>query len=195
MFQNFLKPCLHHAIFAAGNARRVNRRCGDPHCWCTCVFTWSDVARKWAGRNHVIRGVTWDAGVMSTGRASRPRKVKAMDSDSDDDMLLAAAACLIKTKQRAPRSCWTRPWLLRRNLHGAYHTLLQELQHEDAGNYANFLRMEHRHFEELLSKVEPLIGKQSTVLREAIPAGERLAITLRFLASGMYSWHAYITVF
>ena len=57
-YQQVLKPCLHHAIFAAGNARRVNRRCGDPHCWCTCVFTWSDVARKWAGRNHVIRGVT-----------------------------------------------------------------------------------------------------------------------------------------
>ena len=121
---------------------------------------------------------------------SRPREVKAiMDSDSDDDMLLAAAACLIKTKKRAPRSCWTRPWLLRRNLHGAYHTLLQELQHEDAGNYANFLRMEHRQFDELLSKVEPLIRKQSTVLREAIPAGERLAITLRFLASGMYNGH------
>ena len=69
----------------------------------------------------------------------RPREFKAiMDSDSDDDMLLAAAECLIKTKQRAPRSCWTRPWLLRRNLHSAYHTLLQELQHEDAGNYANF---------------------------------------------------------
>ena len=32
-----------------------------------------------------------------------------------------------------------------------------ELQHDDAGSYTIFLRMEHRQFEELLAKVEPLI--------------------------------------
>ena len=89
-----------------------------------------------------------------------------MDSDSEDGLFSAAAACLIKKRKRSQRSCWTRPWLLRRNTLGARHTLLQELQHEDAGGYTNFLRMEHRQFEELLTKVKPLIQKQSTVLRE-----------------------------
>ncbi|XP_054720872.1 uncharacterized protein LOC129230496 [Uloborus diversus] len=39
-------------------------------------------------------------------------------------------------------------------------------------------------FEYLLVKVEPLIVKENTVMREAIPAGEILAITLRYLATG-----------
>lgn len=39
-------------------------------------------------------------------------------------------------------------------------------------------------FEYLLNKVAPLITKKDTQLREAIPAKMRLAITLRYLASG-----------
>ena len=39
-------------------------------------------------------------------------------------------------------------------------------------------------FDHLLSLVSPIISKQSTNFREPISAGERLAITLRFLASG-----------
>lgn len=39
-------------------------------------------------------------------------------------------------------------------------------------------------FECLLALVAPLITKQSTKLREAIPAEERLTLTLRYLASG-----------
>jgi hypothetical protein len=39
-------------------------------------------------------------------------------------------------------------------------------------------------FECLLAHVGPLITKQSTKFREAIPAAERLTLTLRYLASG-----------
>ena len=39
-------------------------------------------------------------------------------------------------------------------------------------------------YDHLLRLVSPLITKQETNLREANPAGERLAVTLRFLASG-----------
>ena len=39
-------------------------------------------------------------------------------------------------------------------------------------------------YDHFLRLVSPLITKQGTNLREAIPAGERLAVTLRFLASG-----------
>ncbi|KAK3924292.1 Protein ALP1-like [Frankliniella fusca] len=46
------------------------------------------------------------------------------------------------------------------------------------------LRMDADMFEELLQKVTPLIQKQSTHLRQSIPAAERLSLTLRHLATG-----------
>ena len=39
-------------------------------------------------------------------------------------------------------------------------------------------------FDNLLAMVKPLIEKKDTRLRKSIPAGERLAVTLRFLATG-----------
>lgn len=39
-------------------------------------------------------------------------------------------------------------------------------------------------FNSLVSLVEPSLRRQDTVMREAIPVGERLAITLRYLATG-----------
>ncbi|KAI0242651.1 hypothetical protein LSAT2_012155, partial [Lamellibrachia satsuma] len=49
----------------------------------------------------------------------------------------------------------------------------------------NFLRMQQPQFDELLAKVTPIIEKRDTRMRESISPAERLAITLRFLASGM----------
>ena len=68
---------------------------------------------------------------------------------------------------------------------GAYHQLLQELRVNDAMNYRNFLRMDAATFDELLHLVTPLIRCQDTVMRQAIPPGERLALTLRYLATGI----------
>ena len=44
--------------------------------------------------------------------------------------------------------------------------------------------MSPERYDNLLRLVSPLITKQDTNLHEAIPAGERLAVTLRFLVSG-----------
>ena len=44
--------------------------------------------------------------------------------------------------------------------------------------------MSPEQYDNLLRLVSPLITKQDTNLHEAIPAGERLAVTLRFLVSG-----------
>jgi hypothetical protein len=51
-------------------------------------------------------------------------------------------------------------------------------------DYCNYLRMSEDNVMSLLEKVRPLIEKEDTVLRTAITAEERLAITIRFLATG-----------
>ncbi|CAK1584748.1 unnamed protein product [Parnassius mnemosyne] len=61
---------------------------------------------------------------------------------------------------------------------------LMELVAEPSGEFKKFTRMSLEDFEYLLNKVSPVIMKQDTQLREAIPARVRLAVTLRFLASG-----------
>lgn len=76
-----------------------------------------------------------------------------------------------------------REWIRKRDQYGAYHHLMQELT-LDASSYCNFVRMNATTFEELLTKVAPLIVRQNTLMRKAIAPGERLALTLRFLATG-----------
>ena len=44
--------------------------------------------------------------------------------------------------------------------------------------------MSPERFEHLLQLIGPKITKEDTRFRKSIPAGERLALTLRFLASG-----------
>ncbi|KAK7095652.1 hypothetical protein V1264_005034 [Littorina saxatilis] len=61
---------------------------------------------------------------------------------------------------------------------------MRELREEDLGSYVNFLRMDPQHFDHLLGLVGPSIHKQDTYCRDSISPGERLAVTLRFLASG-----------
>ena len=56
----------------------------------------------------------------------------------------------------------------------------------DPSGYCNFLRMDSTSFEELLQSVGPAITYQDTIFRKAIPAAERLALTLRFVATGKY---------
>ena len=75
-------------------------------------------------------------------------------------------------------------WLQRREDLGAYDTLLKELRDEDRSSYLNFLRMSPGIYDSLLAKVSPLIRKEDTNMRRAITPGMRLAITLRYLATG-----------
>jgi len=61
---------------------------------------------------------------------------------------------------------------------------VDDLLKEDSGNFENFCRMTPEMFGEVLGLVEPLIAKKDTNFRKAIPPRERLAIILRFLATG-----------
>lgn len=61
---------------------------------------------------------------------------------------------------------------------------LGELVAEPSGEFKRFTRMSTVDFEFLLNKISPLIRKQDTQLRSAVPDRMRLAISLRYLATG-----------
>ncbi|KAE8738274.1 hypothetical protein FOCC_FOCC016250, partial [Frankliniella occidentalis] len=94
--------------------------------------------------------------------------------------LRTVAAC---AKMRKNRRWWVRPIFLDRQLAGAWFSLIPVMREFDEEAFFNFLRMTPSCFDWLLEQVSDLITKEST-RRESISAGERLAVTLRYLASG-----------
>lgn len=62
--------------------------------------------------------------------------------------------------------------------------LLRDLAIENTGQFKNFCRMSSEDFQNLIDLLSPKIQKRDTNFRECIPVKERLAITLRFLATG-----------
>ena len=102
-------------------------------------------------------------------------------------VLIIAAATKIKIKRkkkRKERETWVKSWLLKRDLKGAYNNIIQELKLDDPENYRRYLRMNTDTFEELLRRVTPRLEKQTTAMRKPLSVAEKLACTLRFLATG-----------
>lgn len=100
--------------------------------------------------------------------------------------IAAATICLILRRKQVKRSCWVRNWIERRSTHGAFATLTAELRMEDHQQFRNFIRMTATDFEHLLQGIATKIKKNDTKFRKAISPAERLMVTLRFLASGLY---------
>ena len=90
--------------------------------------------------------------------------------------------------QRRRRTMWVRPWIQRRPLLGQYDTLMQELIRESRGDFKGYLRMDPEMFHELLVRVSPRVTK-SEESRPPLAPGLKIAITLRFLATGN-SYHS-----
>lgn len=59
-----------------------------------------------------------------------------------------------------------------------------ELQREAHGDFTGFIRMDPVMFHELLVRLTPRLTKQDTHMRRALEPGLKLAVTLRFLATG-----------
>ena len=78
------------------------------------------------------------------------------------------AAALHKKKCNKAKRMWVRPWIGRRDQKGAFKNLVQELRDEDKAAYKNYFRMDEASFQELLQKVNPLIEKKDTVMRQSI---------------------------
>ena len=112
----------------------------------------------------------------------------------EEEALLLAAALMVDTNDRnarkkgkkkpKKRSVWLKPLSLKRPRLGQYDNLMTELQQEDEAAFTNFTRVPPELFEELMTRVGPLLENKQTFMRKPLEPGLRLAITLRYLASG-----------
>ncbi|CAH1970881.1 unnamed protein product [Acanthoscelides obtectus] len=117
-----------------------------------------------------------------------------MSTKSDDLFVIACGFFVIqsikeKQKKRKPRY-WVRPFLKERNKYGI-NEMINNLRKDDLGingelrsSFKNFVRISSADSEYLIQLVGPKIFKQNTNYRDAISVTDRLAITLRFLATG-----------
>ena len=112
---------------------------------------------------------------------------KSEDSEDDEEILLFLL--LIRRRRRrlraSHRKTWTKRWILRRKQQGAYDNLIRELNAEDPETFRQYHRLDRESFEDILQLISPHISKQDTRLRLSLNARERLAVTLRFLATGL----------
>ena len=97
-------------------------------------------------------------------------------------VVLALIATARKRRERQRKA--TLPYVLRRQVFGAFHSLVQELATEDPKQLRHFLRLSGDAFDDLLHIVGPSISKLNTQYKDSIPPEERLAVTLRYLAQG-----------
>ena len=68
------------------------------------------------------------------------------------NIVLASVALLMNEegqirKKRRTRTIWTRPWMLRRKIDGAFHTIFKELKEQDSDGFKGYARMDVDHFE------------------------------------------------
>ena len=77
-----------------------------------------------------------------------------------------------------------RKWMREQSEKGAYVTIFKDLKLTDKEGFRRFMRMDIDHFKKLLATVGPDLIKTDTKLRKPIRPEERLALTLRFLATG-----------
>ena len=68
--------------------------------------------------------------------------------------------------------------------HGLYENLLLEQNQEDIIRYKNFLSVPPELFLEMCECVRRLLQKNDTFLGKALQPGLKIAITLRYMATG-----------
>lgn len=108
----------------------------------------------------------------------------------DHERKLKSAALIVlhsilknkKKSSRQDRRWWITHLCRQRE---ARPNLMDHLQfNKTTGQFKNFIRMASEDLEFLLSKIGPKIMKKDTTMRNAVSVDKRLAVTLRFLATG-----------
>ncbi|XP_058817776.1 putative nuclease HARBI1 [Topomyia yanbarensis] len=95
----------------------------------------------------------------------------------------AAIIIALGSERRTARRYWMKEWLKKRE-NFSHVVLLKEISLKEKEDYRNYFRMNEETFMKLLSLVSPFITKQDTFMRRSLPANEKLALTLRYLATG-----------
>lgn len=99
------------------------------------------------------------------------------------EMITSAAFILIDAliEDKRPRRWWRHAIYEKRNGSSLFAALkFQEI----SGHYKNFTRMSPTDFEYCINLIGPIIQKRNSNCREAITVQDRLALTLRYLATG-----------
>lgn len=89
-----------------------------------------------------------------------------------------------RIRQRRRRRYWIRPWIARRPQFGDFENLMAELERESQGDFVAYLRMEPAMFHELVQRLTPRLTKQDSNWRKSLNPGLKIAVTLRYLATG-----------
>ena len=100
---------------------------------------------------------------------------------------MALLSILLMRHRRMRAACrqtWSRSWIQRRQGNGVYANIIRELSAEDPEMFRQYHRLDFESFKKILRMVGPVIQKQETIMHSSISPGERLAVTLRFLATG-----------
>ncbi|KAL2102238.1 hypothetical protein ACEWY4_001406 [Coilia grayii] len=101
-----------------------------------------------------------------------------------DPTKTAALLLLLRRRRRRRRGrLWVHPLNLQREEQGDYYHLVQELQ-LDRERHMRYFRMTTDQMEQLLLHIGPDLTRHTTAYRKPIEAKQRLAVTLRFLATG-----------
>uniref|UniRef100_A0A3P9KWN5 DDE Tnp4 domain-containing protein n=1 Tax=Oryzias latipes TaxID=8090 RepID=A0A3P9KWN5_ORYLA len=100
-------------------------------------------------------------------------------SSSDEEIIVLLNA----ERRRKRRRFWVHPIIMRREEHGEFYRLIQELKmyHE---RFRGYFRMSVSEFENLLHQLAPSLTKEQTHYRKPIDPEKRLAVCLRFLSTG-----------
>lgn len=101
----------------------------------------------------------------------------------DRRKIFKIALLYLRRKNSRKRQYWVHPILLARRQHGEYHRLVQELRLDDA-RFQEYFRLSRELFDELLTRLGDRIVRRDTNCRLAISPAQRLAICLRYLATG-----------
>ena len=108
--------------------------------------------------------------------------------------LFGLAALIVLRRQRRRRQqrglktrngrSWVKPHIREHDNLGAYVSLVESLRNGEPDEFVKFLRLTPHQFDYVLQKIAPIIARNDTRFRKCVGAEERLAITLRFLATG-----------
>lgn len=118
-------------------------------------------------------------------------KTRIMSQKMRLALALSALGLLLVDKQRKRRqrirrnrTKWVKSWIAQRQVQGVNPKTEIELELNESSDFRHFARLFPDQFHMLEELLTPIIRRQNTNYRDCISVGERLMVTLHFLATG-----------